>query len=203
MAEKRVKVAVTIKAAQKFLYGFTSPNQSEASTLGLELIETTAPSKDVAFSPKNVKPFSAYKPGVIAKGGLCSVGKVASLETAGYKLSRKTPNYPKAGLKSVIVGVRLTPNLVFAWRYRKSAWDALPAAIKTLAGVALASTYPATEVAYHADGFMFVAEQVDLGIPAATYIGKGTLKRTFVDSATGKNYRLYSGTPPTQGPAAP
>jgi hypothetical protein len=195
MAEKRERVAVLTKANAKYLYGFTSPNKSEAATLGLELIETSAPSKDVAFSPKNLKPFSAYKPGVIAKGGLCGYAKVASLQDAGYVLSRKTPNVPKAGMKSVIVGVRLTANLVFAWRYRKSAWDALPASVKTAAGVALASTYTASEIAYHADGFMFVAPQTDLDLPAATYISKKTLKRTFVDAATGKNYSLYAGTP--------
>lgn len=195
MAEKREKVAVLIKADSKFLYGFTSPNKSEAATLGLQLIESGAPTKDVAFSPKNVKPFSAYKPGVIAKGGLCGFGKVQSLQDAGYVLSRRTPNFPKAGLKSVIVGVRLTPNLVFGWRYRKSAWDVLPASVKTAAGVALISTYTASEVAFHADGFMFVAAQTDLDLPAATYISKATLKRTFVDSATGKNYSLYAGTP--------
>ena len=203
MAEKRERVAVLIKADSKFFYGFISPNKSEAATLGLELVQTGTPSKDVAFSPKNVKPFSAYKPGVISKGGLCGYGKIASLEAANYIVSRKNPSYPKAGLKSVIVGVRLTPNLVFAWRYRKLAWDVLPAAIKTLAGVALASTYPASEIAYHADGFIFAADQPDLGIPAGTYIGKGSLKQNFVDSATGKNYRLYSGTPPAQGPAVP
>lgn len=197
MADKRERVAVLVKADSKYLYGFTSPNAPEAATLGLQLIETTAPSKDVAFSPKNVKPFRAYKPGVIARGGLCSYGKIASLQDAGYQVSRKTPNFPKAGTKSVIVGVRLTANLVFAWRYRKSAWDTLPAAIKTAAGVALVSTYTASEIAYHADGFMFVAPQTDLGLPAATYINKATLKRTFVDSGTGKNYSLYAGTPLT------
>lgn len=195
MAEKRERVAVLIKADSKFLYGFTSPNKSEAATLGLQLIETAAPTKDVAFSPKNVKPFSAYKPGVIAKGGLCGYAKVAALQDAGYVLSRKTPNFPKAGLKSVIVGVRLTPNLVFGWRYRKSAWDVLPASVKAAAGVALISTYTASEVAFHADGFMFVAPNTDLDLPAATYIKKATLKRTFLDSTTGKNYSLYSGKP--------
>lgn len=195
MAEKRERVAVLIKADSKFLYGFISPNKSEATTLGLELIETAAPTKDVAFSPKNVKPFRAYKPGVIAKGGLCGYSKVASLQDAGYQLSRKTPNFPKAGLKSVIVGVRLTANLVFGWRYRKLAWDALPASVKTAAGVALITTYTASEIAFHADGFMFVAPQTDLGLPAATFISKATLKRTFVDGATGKNYSLYAGTP--------
>lgn len=194
MAEKREKVAVLIKADSKFLYGFQSPNKSEAANLGLELIESAAPSKDVAFSPKNVKPYSAYKPGVIAKGGLCGYGKVAALQNDGYILSRKNPTLPKAGMKSVIVGVRLSPNLVFAWRYRKSAWDALPASIKTEAGVALASTYPASEIAYHADGVMLVAPNTDLDLPAATYISKKTLKRTFVDPTTGKNYTLYAGT---------
>lgn len=193
MAEKRKMVAVLIKADSKFLYGFRSPNESEATTLGLQLIETTAPSKDVAFSPKNVKPFAAYKPGVIAKGGLCSFGKVADLQNAGYTLSRKNPNLPKGGLKSVIVGVRISPNLVFAWRYRKSAWELLPAAVKTAAGIALASTYTQSEIAYHCDGVMLVAANTDLDLPAATFISKKTLKRSFVDPATGKNYSLYAG----------
>ncbi len=195
MAEKREKVAVLIKADSKFLYGFQSPNKSEAATLGLELIETGTPSKDVAFSPKNVKPFSAYKPGIIAKGGLCGYGKVASLQDAGYILSRKNPSLPKGGPKSVIVGVRLSPNLVFAWRYRKSAWDALPASVRAAAGIALASTYTASEIAYHADGFMLKTANADLDLPAATYISKKTLKRGFPDPATGKNYSLYAGTP--------
>ncbi len=200
MPEKRVQVAVLTKISAKFLYGFRSPNESEASALGLELIETAAPSKDVAFSPKNIKPFRAYKPGVIAKGGLCGYSKVAALQDAGYVLSRKTPNLPKGGLKSEIVGVRLSPNLVFCWRYPKSKWLALPASVKTAAGIALASTYPASEIAFHADGFMLKAANTDLDLPANTYISKKTLKRTFADTATGKNYNLYAGTPVATGP---
>jgi hypothetical protein len=195
MPDKRVLVAVLTSASAKFLYGFRSPNESEAASLGLELINTAAPSKDVAISPKNVKPFRAYKPGIIQKGGLCGFGKVATLQNAGYILSRKTPNLPKGGPKSVIVGIRLSPNLVFAWRYPKSKWDALPATVKTAAGVALSSTYPASEIAFHADGFMLKAANADLDLPAATYISKATLKRTFTDVATGKNYSLYAGTP--------
>jgi hypothetical protein len=195
MTEKRVKVAVLIKIDSKFLYGFHSPNSAEAATLGLEIIETNAPSKDVAFSPKNVKPFRAYRPGIIAKGGLCGYSKVAGLQDAGYILSRKNPSLPKAGQKSVIVGIRLSPNLVFAWRYPKSKWDLLPTTVKAAAGIALASTYTQSEIAYHADGFMLVAANTDLDLPAATYISKKTLKRGFTDAATGKNYSLYAGTP--------
>jgi hypothetical protein len=194
MPEKRELVAVLTSASAKFLYGFRSPNESEAATLGLELINTAAPSKDVAISPKNVKPFRAYKPGVIARGGLCGFGKVATLQNAGYILSRKTPNLPKGGPKSVIVGVRLTPNLVFAWRYPKSKWTILPADVKTAAGIKLASEFPASEIAFHADGFMLKTANADLDLPAATYISKATLKRTFTD-ATGKTYNLYAGTP--------
>jgi hypothetical protein len=195
MPEKRVLVAVLTSASAKFLYGFRSPNQSEASSLGLELINTAAPSKDVAISPKNIKPFRAYKPGIIQKGGLCGFGKVAALQDAGYILSRKSPNLPKAGPKSVIVGVRLSGNLVFAWRYPKSKWDILPATVKTAAGIQLASSFPASEVAFHADGFMLKAPNTDLDLPANTYISKATLKRTFTDVATGKTYSLYAGTP--------
>jgi hypothetical protein len=194
MPDKRVLVAVLTSASAKFLYGFRSPNQSEAASLGLELINTAAPTKDVAISPKNIKPFRAYKPGVIARGGLCGFGKVASLQDAGYILSRKTPNLPKGGPKSVIVGVRLSPNLVFAWRYPKSKWTILPADVKTAAGIKLASEYTASEIAFHADGFMLKAANPDLDLPANTYISKGTLKRTFTD-ATGKTYNLYAGTP--------
>lgn len=194
MPEKRVLVAVLTSASAKFLYGFRSPNESEAGRLGLELINTAAPSKDVAISPKNVKPFRAYKPGVVARGGLCGFGKVADLQNAGYILSRKSPNLPKGGPKSVIVGVRLTTNLVFAWRYPKSKWTALPADVKTAAGIKLASEYPASEIAFHADGFMLKTANLDLELPAATYISKTTLKRTFTDN-TGKSYNLYAGTP--------
>lgn len=195
MPENRKQVAVLTSAAAKFLYGFRSPNESEAATLGLELVESAAPTKDVAFSPKNVKPFRAYKPGVIARGGLCGFGKVAALQDAGYVLSRKTPNLPKGGPKSVIVGVRLTANLVFAWRYPKSKWTALPQSVKNEAGIKLASEFPASEIAFHADGFMLKTANADLDLPANTYISKGTLRRTFTDAATGKNYNLYAGTP--------
>lgn len=194
MPDKRVLVAVLTSASAKFLYGFRSPNESEAAALGLELINTAAPSKDVAISPKNVKPFRAYKPGVIARGGLCGFGKVADLQNAGYILTRKSPNLPKGGPKSVIVGVRLTTNLVFAWRYPKSKWTILPAEVKTAAGVKLASEYPASEIAFHADGFMLKTANLDLELPAATYISKATLKRSFTDNA-GKSYTLYAGTP--------
>jgi hypothetical protein len=193
MGEKREKVAVLVSASSKFLYGFQSPNKSKATELGLELIETAAPSKDVAFSPKNVKPFRAYHPGIVAKGGLCGFGKVADLQNSGFVLSRKNPSLPKAGRKSVVVGVRLSPSLVFAWRMPSTTWNAIPAQVKTDAGVALASTYPASEIAFHADGVMLKTANVELDLPAATYISKATLKRTYTETATGKSYSIYGG----------
>jgi hypothetical protein len=199
MAEKREKVAVLIGIASKFLYGFQSPNKEEAAKLGLELIEAAAPSKDVAFSPKNVKPFRAYKPGIVARGGLCGYSKVAELQNTGYILSRKVPNTPKAGPKSVIVGVRLSPNLVFAWRMPTTKWTLLPTDVKNAAGVQLATAYPASEVAFHADGFMFTAVNTDLDLPAATYISKASLKKGFTSSG-GKYYTVYAGKPVAAGP---
>lgn len=195
MAEKRVKVAVAHVVGAKFLYGFSSPNKDEASNLGLVLVETVVPDKDVAFSPKNVKPFSAYRPGILAKGGLCDVSKVAALETLGYQISRKNPSTPKGGPKSVIVGVRLSDNLVFCWRYKKSAWDALPLSVRIAAGVALASIYPAGELAFHADGVIFAAPNTDLDLPAGVYIGKSSLRRSFSATEAGNNktYTLYAG----------
>ncbi len=203
MAEKRTKLAALIKADSKFYYGFTSPNLNEKDTLGLKDLETGTIDKDVAFSPKNVKPYSAYKPGIIAKGGLCGFGKIADLETAGYILSRKNPSVPKAGPKSVIVGVRLSPNLVWAWRYPKSKWDALPADVKTDAGIALASTYNQSEIAYHADGVILAAANTDLDLPANVYINKKTLKRTYTSSSNNKTYVLYGGKPAEAAPPAP
>jgi hypothetical protein len=41
---------------------------------------------------------------------------------------------------------------------------------------------------------MLKTANLDLELPAATYISKATLKRTFTD-ATGKSYTLYAGTP--------
>ncbi len=195
MAEKRTKLAALPKTNSKFYYGFTSPNLSEKDTLGLKDLESGTIDKDVAFSPKNVKPYQAYKPGIIAKGGLCSVGKVADLETAGYTISRKNPSVPKAGPKSVIVGVRLSTNLVWAWRYPKSKWDALPADVKAAAGIALSSTYNQSEIAYHADGVILQAPNVDLDLPANVYINKKTLKRPYTSTSTKKTYMLYGGKP--------
>jgi hypothetical protein len=188
--------AILISANSKFLYGYRTPNgAAEQARLGFELIEAATPSKDVAFSPKNKSPFSAYKPGIVSKGGLAAFAKIAELQNTGFVLSRKIRALPKAGPKSVIVGVRLTPDLVFTWRYPKTKWDVLPQAVRDMAGIQLASSYPVLEQAYHADGFMFKVANADLDVPAATYIGVKSLKRTFSDPATGKNYSLYSGKP--------
>jgi hypothetical protein len=159
----------------------------------LKDLETGIPDKDVAFSPKNIKPNRAYKPGIIAKGGFCSVGVVAALEADGYNISRKNPGVPKAGAKSVIVGVRLSPTLVFAWRYRKAAWEALPADVKADAGLALASTYNSSEIAYHADAVILKAPNTDLDLQAGVYYGKASLKRSYTSASNNKTYRLYGG----------
>jgi hypothetical protein len=200
MAEKRTKLAALVKADSKFYYGFTSPNKAEADTLGLKDLETGSIDKDVAFSPKNVKPYSAYKPGIIAKGGLCGFGKVQALENAGYVLSRKNPAVPKSGPKSVIVGVRLSPNLVWAWRYPQSKWTALPADVKAAAGIALASTYNQSEIAFHADGVILSAANTDLDLPANTFINKATLKRSYTSTENNKTYVLYGGQPDAPAP---
>jgi hypothetical protein len=189
---KQVQAAVQSAADDKFLYGYKTEPDAGLTTLGVSNLASAQPTKDVAFHPKNVAVWSAYKPGVVARGGLCSFDKLDALETAGYLISRRRLNVPKGGQKSVIVGVRLTPNLVFTWRYRKTLWDALPADVKTAAGVALASTYPANECAFHADGFIFKSAITDLDIPAGVYISKTVLKRTHA-SAGGKSYTLYTG----------
>ncbi len=197
MVEKRKLVAVQPRTNSKFLYGYRSDNYDKASTLGVVDLETSSPIKDVAFSPKNIKPYRAYKPGIIAKGGFVDISKVPSLENAGYNVSRKNPGTPKGGPKSVIVGVRVTPDLVLTWRYPKSKWAALPAKVKTAAGVALASTYPTSEHAFHADGFVLKTASVELDIPAGTYVSKNILRQTISDPDTGKNYNLYKGTSAT------
>lgn len=193
MSQKRTKLAALPKTNSKFYYGYTSPNKDELTKLGLKDLETGTIDKDVAFSPKNVKPNRAYKPGIIAKGGFCSVGVVATLENDGYNITRKNPSVPKAGQKSVIVGVRLSPNLVFAWRYPKSKWDALPADVKAASGIALASTYSASEIAYHADGVILTAPNTDLDLLANVYYGKSSLKRSYTSTSNNKTYTLYGG----------
>jgi hypothetical protein len=200
MPEKRTKLGALPTTNSKFYYGYTSPNKDELATLGLKDLETGTPDKDVAFSPKNVKPNSAYRPGIIAKGGFCSVGKVADLENAGYNISRKNPGVPKPGQKSVVVGVKLSPNLVFAWRYRKSAWDALPADVKTAAGVKLMSAFNYSEVAYHADGVILAAPNAGLGLQAGVYYGKSSLKRSYTSTSNNKTYNLYGGEAATPAP---
>jgi hypothetical protein len=200
MAEKRTKLGALPKVNSKFYYGYTSPNKDELTKLGLKDLETGTPDKDVAFSPKNVKPNRAYRPGIIAKGGFCSVGVVAALEADGYNISRKNPGVPKAGKKSVIVGVKLSPNLVFAWRYRKSSWDALPADVKADAGIALASTYNASEIAYHADGVILATANADLDLQAGVYYGKASLKRSYTSTSNNKTYSLYGGSVANPGP---
>jgi len=197
MVEKRKMVAVQPRTNSKFLYGYRSSNYDQTATLGVIDLEASSPIKDVAFSPKNIKPYQAYKPGIVAKGGLVDIDKVPTLENAGYNISRKNPKAPKAGLKSVIVGVRVTPSLVFTWRYPKSKWDLLPTAVKTAAGVALASTYPVSEHAFNADGFILKTASVELDIPASTYVSNKVLKQTHSDPATGKNYSIYTGTSAT------
>jgi hypothetical protein len=189
---KQVHAAVVSAADDKFYYGYKTEPDAGIATLGVMNLATSSPIKDVAFHPKNVAVWSAYKPGIVARGGLCSYDKLNPLETAGYLISRRRLNVPKGGQKSVIVGVRLTPNLVFTWRYPKTRWDALPQDVKTAAGVALASTFPANECAFHADGFIFATAIPELDIPAGVYISKTVLKRTHA-SAGGKSYTVYTG----------
>lgn len=193
MAEKRTKLGALPTISSKFLYGFTSPNLDEKDTLGLFDLETGVPTKDVAFSPKNVKPNRAYKVATVSKGGFCSVGKVAALNAAGYTISRKNPSPPKDGRKSVIVGVKITANLTFAWRYPKTKWDALPATIKTQSGIKILSAFNISEVAYHCDGVILSVDVPELNLLKGTYYPKSSLKRSYTDTATGKNYHVYSG----------
>lgn len=200
MVEKRTKLGALPTVSSKFYYGYTSPNKDELTKLGLKDLEIGTPDKDVAFSPKNVKPNRAYKPGIIAKGGFCSVGAVATLEADGYNISRKNPGVPKPGQKSVIVGIKLSANLVFAWRYRKSAWTALPNDVKAAAGIKLLSEFNYSEVAYHADGVILAAPNADLGLLAGVYYGKSSLKRSYTSTSNNKTYSLYGGNPAAPGP---
>ena len=192
MVDKRVEVAVDTEAGSKFKYGFRSPNLTLATTLGLEpLVSGTAPAKDVVFSPKNGRPYKAYRPGTVAKGGLCDFSKTASLETAGYQVSRKRAQNPTNGPKSVIIGTRLSANVVIAWRYPKTKWDLLPVTVRTAADVKLVSDWPANEVAYHADGFILKTADSDLGLLAGKYYSVHDLRQTFTQGV--KRYRIYSG----------
>lgn len=190
---KKVEAAVAYAADAKFLYGYRTEPGGDLATLGVSDISTSAPAKDVAFHPKNVRVWSAYKPGIIARGGLCAFDKLQSLDDAGYLVTRRKASVPKGGPKSVIVGVKLTPSLVFTWRFPKSKWTALPAEVKTAAGVKLASEFNQDECAFHADGFIFKTAIPELDLPAGVYVSKTALKRTFTSTA-GKSYSLYAGT---------
>lgn len=192
MVDKRVEVAVDTEAGSKFKYGFRSPNSATATTLGLEvLVPGSPPTKDIVFSPKNGKPYKAYRPGAVAKGGLCDYSKTDELETAGYQVSRKRAQNPTNGPKSVIIGTRLSANVVIAWRYPSSKWALLPEAVKTAANVKIVSDWPANEVAYHADGFILKTPDSDLGLLSGKYYSVHDLSQTFTQGA--KRYRIYSG----------
>ena len=193
MGEKRNNAAVSLGASAKFLYGYRTSSTDQASTLGIvALVEGTAPAKDVAFSPKNFGPTSASKKGISAKGGICDEIKVAALKTAGYQISRKNAQNPSGTLKSVIVAVKMTASMYLLWRMKKSAWTALPAAVKTAAGITLATDVPVDERAYHADGFIFKAADTVMNVTAGKYYSKKWFRKSY--TVGDQSYRVYAGT---------
>ena len=131
-------VAVKATSGANFLYGFKTKSGTDAATFGHVDCETgTAPVKTVIFSPSSIKPTKASKS--LAAGTSSSfvdTSKINALITADYSIVRKRSSVPKSTVKSKVVGILLEAGVYWCWRMPLTRWSAIPAQVKTDAGIA-------------------------------------------------------------------
>ena len=189
---KRKKVAVKPTSGSNWLYGFLTKSDTAAATFGHTDCETgTAPAKTVIFSPGGIKPAKASKS--LATGTNSSFADTSVLNTlitGDYSIIRKRSSTPKSTTKSKIVGILLETGVYWCWRIPTTRWAALPASVKTDAGITEITTFDSEKHVYNGNAFILKADAG--GFKAGQYNDKSALRKTFADSATGKNYRVYA-----------
>lgn len=189
---KRKKVAVKPSTASNWMYGFLTKSTSDAATFGHTDCESgSAPTKTVIFSPSNAKPTKASKS--LTSGtdsSYVDTSKINALITADYTLSRKRSTVPKSTTKSKVVGVLLETGVYWCWRMSSTRWNAIPAEIKTEAGITEITTWDNEKHAYNGNAFILKADGG--GFKAGQVVDKASLRKTFVNPTTGKSIRLYA-----------
>jgi hypothetical protein len=189
---KRKRVAVKPTSGSNFLYGFLTKSTTDSATFGhIDCESGTAPAKTVIFSPGAIHPTKATKS--LASGSDSSfvdTSKINALVTADYGISRKRNSIPKSSAKSKIVGVLLETGVYWCWRMTTARWAAIPAAVKTDAGITEIAAFDAEKHAYNGNAVILKADAG--GFKAGVTISRNDLRKTIVDAATGKSYRLYA-----------
>jgi hypothetical protein len=188
---KRKRVAVKPTSNCNFLYGFLTKSSTDAATFGHTDCENgTAPTKTVIFSPGGIKPTKATKS--LTSGSdssFADTSKINTLISADYSLSRKRNSIPKSSPKSKIVGILLETGVYWCWRMPATRWAAIPASVKTEAGITEITAFDSEKHAYNGNAFILKADAA--GFKAGQIVDKADLRKSFTDSATGKKYRLY------------
>lgn len=182
-------VFVTSAVSAGWEHAYVTPNFDAA--LGHTEWTGTVPTKPLVFGSNLKKPNRASKDlaGGKSKSSFVDAGKEDDAKTAGWKVTVSTAKRPAKGKNTKAVGIKLQTNVYHCWLMPNDLYTALGAAGRTDLGIVDASTIPADDRIYGAQGFVLSSEAG--GIPAGTRFGIRRFKVSYTDAA-GKKHKTFA-----------
>jgi hypothetical protein len=182
-------VYVKPKATVTWSYAWSTKNYD--ASLGHSLSTGAVPSSPLVFGSNLHKPNRVMKPlaGGKSKSTYVEAGKEDDAKTAGWKVSITTARRAAQGKNTKAVAIKLQASLYHCWLMPNTLYTELGATGLTALGIVLASTVPADNRVYGAQGYVLTQEAG--GIPAGSRFGIRRFQVSYPD-ASGKKHKTFA-----------
>lgn len=172
-------------------WGYAWSTKNYDATLGHTLVSGAVPAKPLVFGANMKKPNRVTKamPGGKTKSTFVQAGKEDDAKGAEWKVQISTAKRQAQGKNTVAVAIKLEANVYHCWLMPKTLHTALGATGLTALGIVLASTVPADDRIWGAQGYILKTEAA--GIPAGARFGIRRFQLSYTDAA-GKKHKTFA-----------
>ena len=182
-------VYVKPTATAGWSYAWNTKNYD--ATLGHSLWTGTVPTSPLVFGANLKKPNRAIKALVLGKtkSTFVEAGKEDDAKAASFKVTITTAKRQAQGKNTKAVAIKLQTGLYHCWLMPNELNTALGATGLTALGIVLASTVPADDRIWGAQGYVLTSEAA--GIPAGARFGIRRFQTSYT-AADGKKHRTFA-----------
>jgi hypothetical protein len=183
-------VSILPKAGSGWAYAWSTKNFD--ATLGHTKISTGAvPTIALVFGANGKKPNRVSKDltGGRTKSTYVESGKEDAARTAGWKVTIGSVKRQAQGKNTKAVAVKLEANVYHCWLMPNTLYTALGGTGLTALGIVLASTVPAEDRIWGAQGYILKTEAA--GVPAGSRFGIRRFSVSYPD-ASGQKHRTFA-----------
>ena len=163
--------SVYVKPSATATWSYAWSTKNYDATLGHSLWTGAVPTSPLVFGANGRKPNRATKAlaGGKTKSTFVEAGKEDDAKAASFKISITTTRREAKGKNTKAVAIKLQTGLYHCWLMPNGLYTALGAAALTDLGIVLASTVPADDRIWGAQGY--VLSTAAAGIPAGVRFG--------------------------------